>query len=159
MSCELLVASCHAAKPLQAVDATLHNVSAAIALLVESFGGIMFVGLVRNHRNDPMILEPVPNPVCRVAFVPSDLGRLLGPGCRLFQQGNKLLRLVLLTWTDGHRQRRPLRVTNQMKLGAEASLAASGSITAAGHILDVSLLATCGGIFLRLTAAFSDNWA
>ena len=61
---------------------------------------------------------------CVLPLVPGYLGRLLRPGRRLLQQGDRLLRLVLLSRADRHRDRRALAVADQVQLGAEAALAA-----------------------------------
>src|SRR5207249_9416161 len=79
-------------------------------------------------RTLPPHPHPPPPPAGRLALVSGYLRRLLGPGRRLLQQGDRLLRLVLLPRADRHRDRRTLPIADQVQLGAEAPLAAAQGV-------------------------------
>src|SRR5262249_14575311 len=114
-----------AAEPLQAVDAPLDDVPPSVGLLVELPPAALLVLLVGDDRLDAPLPQPLAEPARRVPLVPGDLRRLSRPVSAFLRQGEGLLRLVLLAGADGHRQRRPLPVADQVQFGAEAALAAA----------------------------------
>src|SRR5512134_792802 len=69
-----------AAELFQPADALLDNRTTAIRLSVELHTRIvpgLFVLLVRDHRLDPFILQPIPYTLDTVAFVARELLRLM----------------------------------------------------------------------------------
>src|SRR5262245_42624478 len=125
MGRELLVTGGHTPEPLEVVDAPLHDVPPPVRLLVEPPGAGLLIFAVGDDRRDALVPEPVPQPAGRVPLVPGHLRRLLWPGRCVLQQRDRLLRLVLLARPDGHRDRRPLAVADEVQLRPEAALAAA----------------------------------
>src|SRR5262249_24595948 len=112
----------------QAADAALDDVPPPVALAVEPLAVALLVLLVRDHRLDAALRQPIADPVGRVALVPGQLRRLLRPQEGVFHEGHKPLRLMLLAGAAGPRQRRAVAVAQQMHLGAEAALAPTQSV-------------------------------
>jgi hypothetical protein len=69
--CPLLVASCHPAKLLQAIDQTLHLVSLAIEFSIK-WAGRMLVLLPGDRRANPTSVQVLTKFSVSVAFIPRD---------------------------------------------------------------------------------------
>ena len=125
MDREFFIACGDTAKPLQTADAPLDDVSTFVCFLVESLASAVFVGAIGDDWRDVVFAQPIANPVRRESSVARHLIRPGRPRGDFLHQRRKALRLVFLTGTDGHRQRRPGGIANQVQLGAETALAAA----------------------------------
>src|SRR5215210_7497861 len=121
---QLLVPGRHPAKPLQAVDASLHDVPPPVRLLVKRPPPRLLRLLVGDDRRDPALREPLPQPTGRVPLVTGQLCRLPRPGQRLLQQRDGTLRLMPLAGADGHCDWCTFPVADQVQLRPGAPLAA-----------------------------------
>src|SRR5262249_5280914 len=101
------------------------DVPPAVGLFVEPARAGLLLLLVGDDRRDPPRPQPRPQPAGRVPLVPGHLGRLLRPGQGVLQPRDPRLGLMLLARPDGHRDRRPLPVADQVQLGPEAALPAA----------------------------------
>jgi hypothetical protein len=128
MGGELLVAGGDSAKPLQTIDAALNNVPPLVGFFVELALACFLVLLVRDDRLDATLAQPLAQPSRRVALISSDLRWLLRPCYRFLQQGDRLLCLMFLPWTDRYRDGRTLPVADQVQFGAEPAPAAAQSV-------------------------------
>src|SRR6266498_637006 len=128
MGREFLRAGGYPPKPLQTAETAFDDVPPPVRLLVTVAPTAFLVLAVGKDRLDATFLQPLPQPARRVRLVPRHLGGLLRPSRCLLQEWDRLLRLMLLSRADGHRDGRTLAATDQVQLGAEAPLAATQGV-------------------------------
>jgi len=121
---------------LQPADTLLDHRTLPIRLFVETHGRIpprRLVVLVRDHRADALLLEPVADSLHTVGFVGGELARLFAAAC--FPRGDerrhhrlKACRFMHLAGSELERQRSSLAVSNQMEFGSKPASAAAQSV-------------------------------
>src|SRR5207244_12131696 len=145
MNGQFLEARADAAALLQPADALLDHGTLAIGPLVKLHRRIpprCLVVLVRDHQTDALLLEPVADAPCAIAFVPRQLPRLfaasvLSRGDERGHQRLKARRFVHLPGTELEGQRSSLAVRNQMEFGSKPASAAAQSVV--GRLVGMTL--------------------
>src|SRR5438132_9612660 len=142
---QLLEARADAAALLQPADTLLDHGTLAIGLLVKLHRRIppRCLGvLVRNHRADALLLDPVADAPCAIGFVSGQLAGLfatsvLPRGDERGHQRLKARRFVHLPGTEIEGQRSSLAVRNQMEFGSKPASAAAQSVV--GRLVGMTL--------------------
>src|SRR5882672_504599 len=142
---QLLEARADAAALLQPADALLDYGALAIGPLVKLHRRIpsrCLRVLVRDHRTDALLLDPVADAPCAIGFVSGQLARLfaapvLPRGDEPGHQRLEARRFVHLAGVQFEGQRSSLAVSNQMELGSKPASAAAQS--GVGRLIGVAL--------------------
>src|SRR5215212_9976823 len=133
---QFLEARADAAALLQPADALLDHGTLAIGPFVKLHRRVpprCLRILVRNHRADALLPEPVADAPCAVGFIPGQLPRLFAAPVlpRGDERGHhrfKARRFVHLAAAQFESQRSSLAVSNQMEFGSKPASAAAQSV-------------------------------